>query len=108
MMAGSAELFQLTGKTALVTGGGGGLGRAICRGFAMAGARVAIADVAVERARETADLIRGMGAAPMAEQLDVTNKAAVDDAVARVVQICGSLDVIVNSAGRALRGTALD
>jgi NAD(P)-dependent dehydrogenase (short-subunit alcohol dehydrogenase family) len=107
-MAGFPELFQLTGKTALVTGGGGGLGRAICRGFAMAGARVAVADVSMERARETADLIRNIGAAPMAEQLDVTSKEAVDDVVARVVEMCGSFDVIVNSAGRAIRGTALE
>ncbi|HVW85099.1 MAG TPA: glucose 1-dehydrogenase [Bryobacteraceae bacterium] len=104
----SSELFRLTGKTALVTGGGGGLGRAICLGFAVAGARVAVADISADRANETADLIRAVGGDPISERLDVTRKAEVDGVVERVVQRCDSLDIIVNSAGRAIRGAAVD
>jgi NAD(P)-dependent dehydrogenase (short-subunit alcohol dehydrogenase family) len=107
-IVGSSELFRLTGKTALVTGGGGGLGRAICLGFAVAGARVAVADISADRANETADLIRADGGDPISERLDVTSKAEVEGCVERVVQRCGSLDIIVNSAGRAIRGSAVD
>jgi NAD(P)-dependent dehydrogenase (short-subunit alcohol dehydrogenase family) len=50
-------LFELSDKTALVTGGGSGLGRAICRGFAEVGARVAVTDISLESALETVALL---------------------------------------------------
>jgi gluconate 5-dehydrogenase len=102
------DLFQLNGKTAVVTGGGGGLGQAICRGFASAGARVAVADSSFERAEETARLIANDGGEAIAESLDVTNKAQVDELVARIASEGQGLDIIVNCAGRAIRGTAID
>jgi NAD(P)-dependent dehydrogenase (short-subunit alcohol dehydrogenase family) len=102
------DLFQLNGKAALVTGGGGGLGRAICRGFASAGARVAVADSSPDRAHETACLIASEGSEAIAEALDVTNKAQVDQFVARVAGEWQGLDIMVNCAGRAIRGAAID
>ena len=53
-----SELFQLTGKTALVTGGGSGLGRAICCGLSDAGARVVAADISLANAEQTASLVK--------------------------------------------------
>jgi 3-oxoacyl-[acyl-carrier protein] reductase len=107
-MTKASDLFQLCGKAVLVSGGGGGLGRAICQGFASVGARVAVTDVAIERANETADLIRGDGGEAIAESVDVTSKAQIDDVVGRLSEHWRGLDVIVNCAGRAIRGTALD
>ena len=108
MPAKAFDLFQLDGKAALVTGGGGGLGRAICRGFASAGARVAVTDSSPERARETARLIADDGGEVIAEALDVTSKTHVDEFVARVAGKWQGLDIIVNCAGRAIRGAAID
>lgn len=104
----SSELFRLSGKTALVTGGGSGLGRAICHAFAEAGADIAIADISLENARETAAVARKAGVRTHVEKVDVSRKQEVDDAIASIVKELGTIDILVNSAGRAIRGTALD
>jgi NAD(P)-dependent dehydrogenase (short-subunit alcohol dehydrogenase family) len=102
------DIFQLSGKSALVTGGGSGLGRAICLGFAEAGARVAIADVSTENATKTLALMGNQAGRSFAQTLDVTQKSDVERAVANVVSGWGRIDILVNCAGRAIRGTALD
>jgi NAD(P)-dependent dehydrogenase (short-subunit alcohol dehydrogenase family) len=101
-------MFQLSGKNALVTGGGGGLGQAICRGFAVAGARVAVADVSLDRAVETVSHLQQDAAEAFAVQVDVANKSQVEGTVTSVIERWGTIDVLVNCAGRAIRGTALD
>jgi NAD(P)-dependent dehydrogenase (short-subunit alcohol dehydrogenase family) len=101
-------LFQLAGRTALITGGGSGLGRAISIGFAQAGARVAIADISIENAMETATLVKAQGGDAFAEKLDVTQRSEVEALTSKLLQRWDSLDILVNSAGRAIRGTALD
>ena len=101
-------IFELTDKAALVTGGGGGLGRAICRGFAEAGVRIAVADVSLESANQTVAMLGSDKTRVFAEQLDVTDKQKVESAVAKVVQTWGAIDVLVNCAGRAIRGAALE
>jgi NAD(P)-dependent dehydrogenase (short-subunit alcohol dehydrogenase family) len=103
-----SNLFQLTGKTALVTGGGSGLGRAICCGFSDAGARVVAADISLPNAEQTVSLIREGDGEAQAEELDVTKKADVENVVERAIRKWGTLDILVNSAGRAIRGTALE
>ncbi len=103
-----SNLFGLAGKTAMATGGGSGLGRAICLGFADAGARVVVADIALDMAAETVSLIEARGGIARAEKLDVGSKEDVDRAVQRVLAEWKTIDVLVNSAGRAIRGTALD
>ena len=81
-----SDLFQLTGKTALVTGGGSGLGRAICCGFSDAGARVVAADISLANAEQTASLVKEGGGEAQAEELDVTKKADVEDVVERAIR----------------------
>ncbi len=103
-----SDLFQLTGKTALVTGGGSGLGRAISLGLSDAGARVVAADISLTNAEETASLVKGAGGEALAEQLDVTKKANVEQVLERAIEKWGAVDILVNCAGRAIRGTALE
>src|SRR5580658_2572065 len=103
-----SDLFQLTGKTALVTGGGSGLGRAICCGFSDAGARVVAADISLINAEQTVSLVREGNGEAQAEELDVTKKADVEHVVERAIGRWGALDILVNCAGRAIRGTALE
>ncbi len=102
------DLFQLTGRTALVTGGGSGLGRAISIGLSEAGARVVVADISKTNAEQTVSLVVEAGGQAHAEELDVTNKTAIEQVVERAIQRWGALDILVNSAGRAIRGNALD
>jgi meso-butanediol dehydrogenase/(S,S)-butanediol dehydrogenase/diacetyl reductase len=89
-------MSRLEGKAALVTGGGSGIGRAICGRFADEGASVVVADIAGDRAEEVAAEIGGR-----AVQADVT--VAAD--VARMVEAAERVDVLVNNAGY---GTAND
>ncbi|MCH7960371.1 MAG: SDR family oxidoreductase [Candidatus Hydrogenedentes bacterium] len=81
-------------RTAFVTGGGGGIGRAICESLAAAGRRVAVADLAVDRAQAVAEGIDGM-----AVEMDVTDPASVESAVACVAEDLGPIDILVNCAG---------
>ncbi|MCH7908510.1 MAG: SDR family oxidoreductase [Candidatus Hydrogenedentes bacterium] len=81
-------------RTAFVTGGGGGIGRAICESLAAAGRRVAVADLAVDRAQAVAEGIGGL-----AVELDVTDPASVESAVACAVEGLGPIDILVNCAG---------
>jgi 2-hydroxycyclohexanecarboxyl-CoA dehydrogenase len=89
----------LAGKVVLVTGGGGGIGSALCRRFGEEGARVVVADIRPEQAAATADAIRAAGG--MAEELvvDLTDFTAVGAALGRVEAATGGVDVLVNNAG---------
>lgn len=90
----------MTGRVALVTGGGSGLGRAICRDLAAAGARVLVADVDPDGAAATVALVAGTGGAAEAVDLDVTDPAAVDAALTRAFERFGpAFDCLVNNAG---------
>ncbi len=93
-MASAADWIDLTGKVAHVTGGGKGIGRGIAAALTMAGARVMVSDVKLETAQETADAIGGA-----AMSLDVSDRDAVDAAMAQTVSELGSLDILVNNAG---------
>jgi 2-keto-3-deoxy-L-fuconate dehydrogenase len=98
-------VFQLTGKVAVVTGGGSGIGAAIAALFARQGARVAVLDVDHGAARRTADLIRSDGAAAEAVACDVTDAARVGDAIRTLAAAHQRLDILVNNAGIAHVGT---
>lgn len=87
-------MTRLAGKTALVTGGARGIGRAICEAFAREGARVAVADLALEDAQETAASIDGL-----ALQMDVTDLHSIKTGVAETEDHWGGIDVLVNNAG---------
>ena len=98
------DMLSLAGRSAIVTRGGSGIGQAIARRLARAGARVALLDVA--DAGATAEAIHASGGEALALPCDVTRQGMVDDAFAQVVQRWGALDILVNSAGISHIGTA--
>jgi len=91
----------LEGKSALITGGGGGIGRATALAFAREGARVAVADVAVDAAHETVARINAAGGQAIALSGEVTRDADVRAMVEEVVRTYGRLDCAFNNAGIA-------
>ena len=91
----------LDGKSALITGGGGGIGRATALAFAREGARVAVADVAEEAARETVALVNAAGGQAISLSGDVSRDADVRAMIDAVVGTYGRLDCAFNNAGIA-------
>lgn len=89
----------LDGKTALVTGGGGGIGRATALAMAREGARVAVADQVETLAAETIGAIEAAGGTAIFVAVDVTRAEAVAAMVRRVVEAFGRLDCAFNNAG---------
>ena len=85
----------LEGKVAVVTGGAGGIGQAICERYVAEGAAVAVADVALTEARTTA---AALGEAAFAVELDVTSQGSIDRMVETVVARAGRIDILVNNA----------
>jgi NAD(P)-dependent dehydrogenase (short-subunit alcohol dehydrogenase family) len=86
---------RLDGKTALITGAARGIGRAFAAAYMGEGARVAIADIDGERARQTA---AELGEAAIAVDMDVTDQASIDRAVAETVAALGGIDILINNA----------
>jgi sorbose reductase len=100
--------FSLKNRTALVTGGGRGIGAKLALGLAEAGAAVAIADRDLVIARETAAALEALGVRSLAIQVDVTKADEVRQMVEAVLRAWGQLDIAVNSAGIAKRSPAED
>jgi 3-oxoacyl-[acyl-carrier protein] reductase len=90
--------MKLENRVAIVTGGGSGIGEAICRRFDAEGARVVVFDIRRDAAQAVAGSLRGGSAAL---EVDVTDSGAVDRAFDEVVEQFGQLDVLVNNAGIA-------
>jgi 2-deoxy-D-gluconate 3-dehydrogenase len=97
--------FSLAGKVAVVTGGAGGIGRAIAAALSSAGANVVVADMTAP----ATNVRRDPGThAVQHRPLDVTREAAVDDLFAGIAEDFGGIDVLVNGAGVALRAPAVE
>lgn len=88
-------------STAIVTGGGRGIGRAICEELADAGVDIAIADIDSELMEETATLVEDAGQSAYAFETDLADFDSVRDTVDQAYATCGDIDVLVNNAGIA-------
>ncbi|MCM1293578.1 MAG: glucose 1-dehydrogenase [Bacteroides sp.] len=95
----TTDLFDLTGKVAVVTGGGDGIGRGCCEILAAAGASVVVSNLHLDKAAAVADEINARGGRAIATQCDVT----VDDDLTRLVETArrefGTVNILVNNAG---------
>lgn len=91
----------LEGKSALITGGGGGIGRATALIFAREGARIAVADANLDAAKETVAQVNAIGGQAMSLTGDVTDSSAVQAMIKAVVSAHGRIDCAFNNAGIA-------
>ena len=89
----------MTERVALVTGGGSGIGREICVGLAAAGRNVAVADLNLDGALETASLISATGGAAITVHMDVADSDAVQGGILQVLDELGPPEILVNCAG---------
>lgn len=90
---------DLTGKVALITGAAAGIGRDIAETYAKAGAIVGVADINVEGANETVDIITKAGGRALAIDMDVRSEEAVNTGINQLVDTFGSIDILVSNAG---------
>ena len=99
---------RLNEKVAIVTGGAQGIGQGICLRLAEEGARVAIFDVNLDEANETAKEIDASGGKALALEVDVTRSAEIEAAVKQVMSKFGRVDILVNNAGISLVSKVAD
>ncbi|MBP1778646.1 MAG: Short-chain dehydrogenase/reductase, partial [candidate division NC10 bacterium] len=105
---GILDRFSLSGKTALVTGAGRGLGQGMALALAEAGADIAIAELDLPAAEETAAMVRERGRRALPFKSDVTDFEAVQAMFKNVVEEWKRLDILVNNAGYAQPISALE
>jgi NAD(P)-dependent dehydrogenase (short-subunit alcohol dehydrogenase family) len=90
---------DFTGKVALITGGGGGIGRATALGFALRGAKVMVVDADADSGRATVDIIAQRGGTVAFVQADVSRSASVKEYVEKTLAMYGRIDAFFNNAG---------
>ena len=91
--------MDVTGKAALVTGGGRGIGRGIALVLAENGADIAVADINLDDAQSVAQEVAGLGRESMAVHVDVTEQDSVERMVSQFIEQFGRIDILVNNAG---------
>lgn len=102
------DLFKLDGKTAIVTGGGRGLGAQIATAYAEAGANVVVCSRKLEPCEEMSQKLKGMGVDSLAFKCDVTNPGDVKNVVKGTVNHFGTIDILVNNSGATWGATVKD
>lgn len=97
------DLFNLHGRIAIVTGGGGGIGFAIAKGLARFGSTVVIVDINKDGAEKAAAMIREEGFQAKSIGVDVSRRSSVEEMVTEVIREFGKIDILVNCAGIIVR-----
>lgn len=93
------QLFDLTGRVAIVTGGSIGLGRQMAEGLAEMGANVVLCARKAERCQEAADELQQLGIKALSLPCDVRNQASVQELVDQTINQFGKIDILINNAG---------
>jgi NAD(P)-dependent dehydrogenase (short-subunit alcohol dehydrogenase family) len=93
------QLFGLTGQSAVVIGGAGVLGGALCAGLAQAGAHVIVADVTDEGCQARVSALKNLGCTSSYCCVDVTSRKSIEDLLAKCVEQVGRVNILVNCAG---------
>lgn len=93
------QLFNLSGKVAVITGGGGVLCSELSRALGKVGVKVAVLDIFIEPAQRVVDEIKAAGGEAIAVQADVLNKGSLEAARDKVVEAFGRVDILINGAG---------
>ena len=96
-------MFDLSGKTALITGGNGGIGLGIARGLAAAGANIIVAARNQTKTEDAVREIAAMGVRSLGVRMDVLDEASVAEGVSAAISEFGSVDILVNNAGIGIR-----
>lgn len=94
-----SDKVQFKGQVALVTGGARGIGKSISERLAREGVNIAVADVMLDAAEETASELEGMGVKAVAVKMDVSNGQSVAESIKEVAEKLGRIDILVNNAG---------
>src|SRR5260370_28445510 len=102
------QAFDLTGKTAVVIGGTSGIGRAIARGLAEAGADVVPTSRRIEQGQETASEIRERGRRSLEVVSDVSDRTSLSRLLTKCIEGLGKVDILVNSAGKTHRNPTIN
>ena len=92
-------LFDLTGKVAVVTGGGDGIGKGCCEILAAAGASVVVSDLSLDKAEEVAESINSSGGHAVATECNVMKKEDLANLIEFAVKSYGTINILVNNAG---------
>mgnify|MGYP001427856548 FL=1 len=99
----SKNLFDLHGKTALITGGNGGIGLGIAKGFAQSGANVAIAGRNTVKTEKVVANLSEQNTSAIGIEVDVANEKSVDNMITNTLENFGQIDILVNNAGIGIR-----
>jgi gluconate 5-dehydrogenase len=100
------DIFDLTGKVAIVTGGCGGLGMAISLALAECGADIVIADIKLDAFKDIEEKCKALGRKSLAVSVDVTDEKSAADMVDKAMKVFPTLDILVNAHGIAIRKPA--
>ncbi len=99
------QLFDLTGRVAIVTGGNGGLGLGMARGLAGAGANIVVAARNAAKTAQAVQELEGLGVQAKGFAVDVTRESEIKEMVTATVSAFGRVDILVNNAGTVVRKT---
>lgn len=102
------QVRSAAGRLALVTGGGGDLGRAIGAALGAAGSHVVLGDIDEAKAAHAAEGLRATGVAASHIRLDVADASSVDEAFAQIASTHGAVDILINNAGKGARQSSVE